>query len=154
MEQVPAAEVPHDKSKGHRWKPGHPKYGGRRKRDKSTLPGGVEACIRHSLSPLDEMCRIFLTGKLADGDGRIHDVSTQMRVKILTKIAEHTHPKAPAFVAGQVDHNHTINVEHIMRDPELAEAAERLAFALIEQESGPTPAFQQWSLPPASVPKT
>jgi hypothetical protein len=124
--------------KGHRFAPGHPKWGGRKRKD--ALPSAVATCLKLSLNPLLEMAKIFLTGVVIDPGGRRHEVDVRTRVKLLTRIAEHTHAKAPSVVAGEIDHRHMhADVTQLMRDPALADAAERIALAMLEQETEARP---------------
>jgi len=149
MEEAPLAEIV-VKKMGHRFPAGHPKWGGRKKRDSNSLPSAVATCLRLTLDPFKKMCETFLSGKLTDPDGRKHDVDTRTRIKLLTRIAEHTHARAPNVVAGHVDHRHGhahLDVTHIMSDPALAAMAEQLALGMLGDLDGELLELYQ---PPAS----
>lgn len=150
MDDIPVLPVAPTKNTGHKFQVGHLRFGGRAKGtpDRSkVLPSPVESCIKLAVNPFEEMWRLYVTGKLIDPDGRIHAIDPRTRVKLLIRCVEHTHSRAPVtqVVAAEIEHKHTesLNVDVIMRDPALSQAAETLALALLDDADYGTTFKQQ-----------
>ncbi len=131
-DQFPAIVAP--LRKGHRFAKGHPKFGGRKKREHG-LASAIEVCLQEAINPITEMVRIYRSGVLKDASGREHPVDSRSRVKLLCKVAEYTFPRAPELIAGRIDHEHTLNTSAVMRNPDLARKVEDAVIALLDAEN-------------------
>lgn len=144
MDDIPVLPVAPTKNTGHKFQVGHPRYGGRAKGtpDRSKiLISAVESCIKLAVNPFEEMWRLYATGVLIDPDGSRHTIDPRTRVKLLVRIVEHTHSRAPVtqVLAAEIDHKHMhVDVEQLLRDPKLSQAAESVALALIDADCGTT----------------
>lgn len=118
---------------------GHPKWGGRRKNSviDPVLPKAIATCLKNNFDPFEAMIKLYLSGVLEDPDGTKHKVDLRTRVKLLIRITEHVHSRAPLTVAAtaEIETRHTnVNFDLIMKNPALSQAAEDLALALLDEQ--------------------
>jgi hypothetical protein len=128
---------------GNKFQPGHPKYGGRRKGVPTRQTWlAREIAEQNGFNPVQVAIEVIMRGKLpATGAKPGRDVSDEERLKMLRDLLSYLVPKlsavqvtgndgGPVAVAG-------LDITKLMQDPELAQAAQRLALAIAAGETSP-----------------
>jgi hypothetical protein len=87
--------------------------------------------------PVEFMIRLVQTGRLMEENGDEIKLPLDERLKILREVAHYICPKIHGLQVtgrdgGPIQHAH-IDVTHIMMDPALAEMAESLALAMLDE---------------------
>jgi len=123
--------------------PGHPRYGGRRRKPATAAR---EIAARLGVDPIEYLVRMLAEGTYESvevgprgGETRVkHSVPLEMKVDIAKTLAQYIHPKLSAVAvtgeAGGPIETTSISA-NILMDPDLAEAIQKIAFAQAAVES-------------------
>ena len=116
------------------FKPGHPKYGGRKKG--SPIKRTAEAreiADKLGFHPVEFLAKVVMTGKMPNPDGTETIVTPQDRLDAAKAIAPYILPKlAQTAVTGANDGPVAVDLDvtKLLSDPESARAAQALALKL------------------------
>src|SRR5579872_6929833 len=130
------------KKTGHRFQPGHPRYGGRKKRSPQEVRVLAE---QYGADPIDYLLRLIASETVEEVqvvDGRktrvTVPVTTAMKVDACRIVAGYMYAKlSTTQVTGKDDGPvamATLDISRIIADPALVEQAQNIALALVEAD--------------------
>jgi len=133
-EQLTVELIPAKPRRG--FQPGHPKFGGRRKGSFGIRSANARAVAEKlRICPLELLLRAAATGELPNADGSKTRISPEARINAARSCVPFLYARR-SYVSGHLEHDVQTRevpaLEHIMRDPELAAAADRIAFAMLD----------------------
>jgi hypothetical protein len=121
------------KKPGHRFQPGHKHFP--RHPKMKILRSAVETARAMGFDAIGLMLEIVTTGFIPELDGRKSPVTVPDRIKLLREASLYLVPKQTTTVTATVESRSTVlDVTALLMDPKLAEAAQNLALAMVEQE--------------------
>ena len=143
-EQLTVELIPAKSRRG--FQPGHKKFGGRRRGSVGIRNSNARlACEKLKMDPAEWLLRAAQTGILKNGDGTETRLSPEARINAARAVLPYVYARR-SHVSGTVDHNLQVppqnNLEHVMRNPELAAMADKLAFAMLDSPDDGSPVFE------------
>ena len=144
LKLVPADEneisnVPAVASKHKGFAPGHKRFGGRKKREK-VHPNDDAKMVAQKLgfSCLETVIQVVTTGLLPTTDGHARMVDVRERCRLLRELSALLYPRPAAIEitgkdGGPITHA-TLDLVALMKDPDLAHAAETLSLAIVKSD--------------------
>jgi hypothetical protein len=119
---------------GHRFAKGHPHFP--RKPQAKTLRSAQATAESLGFDVIALMLEVITTGQMPEPGGRKSPVGLSDRLRLLREVVQYLIVKPVTTVNATIDSRvATLDVTTLLMNPELAEAAQTLAIAMVEMES-------------------